>query len=119
METVYFKFTDEGEAKEVLGDFFQPNEDGVFTTKKERSFNGETLYNQGIIYHPTGDVTVTDGIENPVMEASIGWHVNIYAHEANEDTYAALAGFVGLVREDKTTRGTIINSPKHGFGSTP
>ena len=40
----------------------------------------------GVIYKPTGEVTVVDGIETPVMQALQGWHVNVLA--LDEDTTA-------------------------------
>lgn len=41
----------------------------------------------GVIYKPTGEVTVVDGIETPVMQALQGWHVNVLALD-EEDTTA-------------------------------
>jgi hypothetical protein len=64
----YLRFTSEAQADEVLTSLLS---DTVVNTYP----NTSTI---GIVYKPTGSLD-TEGI--PVMEAQVGWHVNVRAVE--------------------------------------
>lgn len=77
MKNLALKFDTKAQADELL--FKQVN------GQKQSVFRNTDVI--GVIYKPTGEVTVVDGIETPVMQALQGWHVNVLALD-EEDTTA-------------------------------
>lgn len=74
MNDYYLKFRTEAAANKVL---FLADADGVL-----RSLYPEhSIDVVGIIYKPTGETTLVDGLEQPVMAALTGWHVNVRGPE--------------------------------------
>jgi len=80
----YLKFTDEAQANSVLytkvptawSESSNMDEPPVATEWMDRP-NYDNIDIIGAIYKPTGEVTVEDGFEVPVMADVGGYHVNV------------------------------------------
>ena len=92
MKNLNLKFDTKAQAdavlfKQVNGNQQQPK----LPQQQPKLFQQQPVFRNtdviGVIYKPTGEVTVVDGIETPVMQALQGWHVNVLALD-EEDTTA-------------------------------
>ena len=67
MKDYYLKFDDQAQAESILFDV----QNGVQMNKFR---NTDVI---GIIYNPTGNQIIIDGVEMPEMAPIPGWHVNV------------------------------------------
>lgn len=84
MKNLALKFDTKAQADELLFKYVNGNKQPELLQQQPVFRNTDVI---GVIYKPTGEVTVVDGIETPVMQALQGWHVNVLALD-EEDTTA-------------------------------
>jgi hydrogenase maturation factor len=83
---LYLSFPDEAAAKAVLYRI----EGAVEATEDTEAVEGYEVPNYanidtiGIIYKPTGETTMQDGMDVPVMAALPGWHANVRLAEGED-----------------------------------
>lgn len=76
------KFQSEAEANAVLFTEQIKVDGDVVETFKTPNFPEHAIDIIGLIYKPTGEMLTTeDGLEQPVMAAIAGWHVNVRGEE--------------------------------------
>ena len=85
MKSLALKFDTKAQADAVLFKQVNGNQQQPKLLEQQPVFRNTDVI--GVIYKPTGEVTVVDGIETPVMQALQGWHVNVLALD-EEDTTA-------------------------------
>jgi hypothetical protein len=78
MQDVYLKFESESQANSILYEVIEyedpTNESLMISEMRPLYQNIDTL---GIISEPTGETTIQDDVEVPIMQAIPGWHVNV------------------------------------------
>ena len=79
MQNLYLKFSSREEANHHLLD-----SDG-----NNKFRNTDVI---GVIYKPTGETVIQDELEQPVMQAIDGWHVNVLV--LDEEDSSSLLEFV-------------------------
>ena len=80
------KFKDEAEANEVLFEKYplKMDEDlNVTETYDVSRYREHVIDIIGTIYKATGETTIVEGLEQPVMAAVDGWHVNVRGPETD------------------------------------
>lgn len=71
MKNLYLQFTDEAHCRSVLYDGDVP-----------RYRNIDVI---GTIRRATGEITMVDGVETPIMESLPGFHVNVFVTDEEDD----------------------------------
>ena len=79
MQNLYLKFSSREEANQFLLD-----------SEGNNKFRNTDVI--GVIYKPTGETVIKDGFEQPVMQATDGWHVNVLV--LDEEDSSSLLEFV-------------------------
>ena len=78
MQDVYLKFESESQANSILYDtieYADPQADSAMISELRPLYqNIDTL---GIISEPTGETSIQDDMEIPIMQPMVGWHVNV------------------------------------------
>jgi len=84
MNDYYLKFSSQAAADAVLFEKFPLKLDddlNVIETYDVSKYPEHSIDVVGTIYKPTGETTLVDGLEQPVMAALTGWHVNVRGPE--------------------------------------
>jgi hypothetical protein len=78
MQDVYLKFESESQANSILYDMIEyadPQADSIMISEMRPLYqNIDTL---GIISEATGEISIQDDVEIPIMQPMAGWHVNV------------------------------------------
>ena len=79
MLNLYLKFSSKEEANQFLLD-----------SEGNNKFRNTDVI--GVIYKPTGETVIKGGFEQPIMQATDGWHVNVLV--LDEEDSSSLLEFV-------------------------
>jgi len=78
MQDVYLKFESESQANSILYhmiEYTDPQADSIMISEIRPLYqNLDTL---GTISEPTGETSIQDDVEVPIMQPMAGWHVNV------------------------------------------